>query len=183
VILISCRTYVDTETLIDPYYSMPALSIFYSHARAVTRTLVVMKYVIKCLTHATVPSVFYFTLPGGATTSKSLAVCTGEMSSFAALHAPAATAGTPGPGKLESPTTNNPLSGVDADVIGNVSLSSEIQPVPPYVPRLRRRNRACVNGVPTMVISARARTSGIAFSTARHSTCERSAIALASALL
>lgn len=97
-----------------------------------------------------------------------------EVSSCAALHPCAATDGTPGPGKLLSPTHINPSMGVDAVVMGTVSLSSVIHPVPPYDPLCRRWNRFCVSGVPTNSISTLFRTSGIAFSTALHSTRERS---------
>ena len=66
-------------------------------------------------------TITHLDVPGGHTLSNNAAVCRGPMSSFAADQPPAATAGTPGPGKLLSPTTRNPASGVDALVMGIVS--------------------------------------------------------------
>ena len=67
----------------------------------------------------------------GQTLSSSVHCCQKGTSSCAALHPCAATDGTPGPGKLESPTTRKPSSGVAAVVMGMVSVCSLIHPVPP----------------------------------------------------
>ena len=100
-------------------------------------------------------------------------------SSCAADHPCAATEGTPGPGKLESPTASNPSSGVDAVVMGTVSDSGPIHPVPPYVPLCRLWNLCCVSGVPTKDISTRSRTSGMAFSPRATTPANRSSLSAA----
>lgn len=78
------------------------------------------------------------------------------MSALAARAPLAATAGTPMPGLVLSPQRYNPGKGVDWP--GNVPFPAAM--AGPYVPWDRRLNRAWVNGDPTRVTRARARTWG-----------------------
>jgi hypothetical protein len=90
-------------------------------------------------------------------------------------HAPivpeAATAGMPMPGKTESPQSHSPSTG---RLLGYWSTPARIDG--PYVPRSRRRKRACVSGVPARPTFTRLFTSGMIFARARHSTSLRSAL-------
>eukprot|EP00192_Tetraselmis_astigmatica_P015038 CAMPEP_0117681324 /NCGR_PEP_ID=MMETSP0804-20121206/18906_1 /TAXON_ID=1074897 /ORGANISM="Tetraselmis astigmatica, Strain CCMP880" /LENGTH=160 /DNA_ID=CAMNT_0005491043 /DNA_START=278 /DNA_END=760 /DNA_ORIENTATION=+ len=87
----------------------------------------------------------------------------------------AAAAGTPMPGAVESPHTNNPSTGVfgpgkDSPLPG--------EKVAPYVPRSRRLKKAWVRGVPTILSSIRCLMSGMIRSRAWIKHSERSSFKL-----
>ncbi len=83
---------------------------------------------------------------------------------LAASRPEPATAGTPIPGKQESPQTSKFFMGVP----GNGNDPSPALIAGPYEPSYLRRNRRCVNGVPTWTTFARARISGMTFSRTFH---------------
>ena len=90
-----------------------------------------------------------------------------------------ATAGTPIPGKVESPQRRRPSMAEFA--VGQDWLPASIPG--PYVPALLRTNLACVSGVPTIVSSALSLTSGITLSSALHTHCDRSSLSSRYSLL
>lgn len=100
--------------------------------------------------------------------SRSSECCETETNVFATMAPLAATAGTPIPGKVESPQQKSCGMGVACP--GKVPFPAFI--AGPYVPRFLLRNRLCVSGVPTIFTShfSRSNFGPRARSTASHIT-------------